>query len=75
MEISLNLMGFADFNDFLGFTEFIDGFYKDMLTSLISFSSFNLLLKALFRLKIMSFYNCFFVTNRIVSETSHKLPN
>ena len=55
MEISLNLMGFADFKDFLGFTEFIDGFYKDMLTSLISFSSFNLLLKALFRLKIMSF--------------------
>ena len=69
MEIFLNLMGATDF------------FYKEMLTSLISFSSkntfsFNLLLKAaLLRLKIMSFYNFFFVANGISLETSHKLPN
>ena len=31
--------------------------------------------QALFRLKIMSFYNFFFVDNRIGSETSQKLPN
>ena len=69
MEISLNVMVFKDF------------FYKEMLTSLISFSSRNTsslnryLKQTLFRLKIMFYYNFFVVANRTGSETSHKLPN
>ena len=58
-----------------------DFFDKEKSTSLISFSSRYTfystcyLKQALFRLKIMSFYNFFFVANRIGSETSQKLPN
>ena len=69
MEISLNLMGFTDF------------FYKEMLTSISSFSSrytfsLNLLLRAsVVYAKVMSFYIFFFVANCIGSETSQKLPN
>ena len=71
IEISLNLIGFTDF------------FYKVILTSLISFSSrntfsLNLSLKSERCLGckiITSFNDFFFVTNRIGSETSHKLPN
>ena len=68
MEISLNLKGFTDFS------------YKEMFTSLISFSprntfSLNLLLKqALFKLKVMSFYNFFLCGQlyrfREISQTS-----
>ena len=69
MEISLNLLGFTNI------------FYKEMLISVIWFSSrytfsLNLSLKqGLFRMKIMSFYIFFFVANCIGSETSQKLPN
>ena len=69
MEIFLNLIGFTDF------------FYKEMLTSLISFSSrytfsLNLLLKAsAVWAKNYEFLPFFFVANRIGSETSHKLLN
>ena len=58
-----------------------DFFDKEKSTSLISFSSRYTfystcyLKQALFRLKIMSFYNFFFLANCIGSETSQKFPN